>query len=398
MKVNNKTMNQKIINSFNKLKTYCEKEQFKGWDPYDGLNSKLFRATPLRKSALFRLIQIQTFKRNPINLRKLFLIKKDYNPKALGLFLTTYANLYSIDKKKEYLEKLHFFRNKLEELKSQGYSGNCWGYNFDWQIRKLFLFPKYTPTVVVTTFVVYGLLDAYEVTKDKQFLNLALSSAEFVKNDLNRTQKEEGFLFSYSPYNGNNTVYNASLLGSKLLARIYYYTKNEEYKQLARQSVIACINAQREDGSWVYGELPTQNWIDSFHTGYNIEAIYEYQKYTDSNEFNAEIKKAVNFYLKNFFLADGTPKYYHNKTYPIDIHSPAQFIVTMSKLGLLKENKELVDKVLIWTINNMQDKEGYFYYQIRRIMSSKIPYMRWSQAWIMYAMSFYLKSEFMNQL
>ena len=92
-------MNQKIINSFNKLKTYCEKEQFKGWDPYDGLNSKLFRATPLRKSALFRLIQIQTFKRNPINLRKLFLIKKDYNPKALGLFLTTYANLYSIDKK-----------------------------------------------------------------------------------------------------------------------------------------------------------------------------------------------------------------------------------------------------------------------------------------------------------
>ena len=31
-----------------------------------------------------------------------------------------------------------------------------------------------------------------------------------------------------------------------------------------------------------------------------------------------------------FFEADGKPKYYHNKTYPIDIHCPAQIIVTLS--------------------------------------------------------------------
>ena len=383
-------MNQ-LNQSFNKLKTYCEKEQFKGWDPYDGLNSKLFQATLLKKSALFRLIQIQTFKRNPINLRKLFLIKKDYNPKALGLFLTTYANLYSIEQKQEYLKKLQFFKTKLEELKSNGFSGNCWGYNFDWQARRLFLFPKYAPTVVATTFIVYGLLDAYEVTKNKSFLDLVLSSAEFVKNDLHRTEKETGFLFSYSSYKGNNTVYNASLLGSKLLARIYYYTKNDEYKNLARQSVLACVNAQNDDGSWVYGKLPTQNWIDSFHTGYNIEAIYEYQKYTKTNEFDNSIKKGTKYYLKNFFLDNGTPKYYNNKVYPIDIHSPTQFIVSMSKLNLFKENKQLIDKVINWTINNMQDKKGYFYYQMKKGISSKIPYMRWSQAWMMYAMSFYLK-------
>jgi hypothetical protein len=381
----------KIEYFFNKLKSYCEKEQFKGWDPYDGLNSKLFQATPLKKWALFRLVQIQSFKRNPINLRKLFLIKKDYNPKALGLFLTTYANLYSIEPKQEYLEKLHFFKTKLEELKSNGYSGNCWGYNFDWQARRLFLFPKYAPTVVATAFIVYALLDAYEVTMDKQFLDLAVSSAEFVKNDLHRTKKETGFLFSYSSYKGNNTVYNASLLGSKLLARIYFYTKNEEYKELAHQSVLACVKAQNDDGSWVYGELPTQHWIDSFHTGYNIEAIYEYQKYTNTNEFDIAIKKGTEYYLNNFFLDNGTPKYYNNKTYPIDIHSPAQFIVTMCKLDLFKGQQKLIDKVLYWTINNMQDKKGYFYYQIKKGISSKIPYMRWSQAWMMYAMSFYLK-------
>jgi hypothetical protein len=39
----------------------------------------------------------------------------------------------------------------------------------------------------------------------------------------------------------------------------------------------------------------------------------------------------------------------------------------------------------------MQHKKGYFFYQIKKGVSSKIPYMRWSNAFMMYAMSYYLK-------
>ena len=47
----------KVINSFRLLKEYCENEGFKGWDPYDGLNSKVFQALPfLKKSAICRLV------------------------------------------------------------------------------------------------------------------------------------------------------------------------------------------------------------------------------------------------------------------------------------------------------------------------------------------------------
>ena len=50
----------KVINSFRLLKEYCENEGFKGWDPYDGLNSKVFQALPfLKKSAICRLVVIQ---------------------------------------------------------------------------------------------------------------------------------------------------------------------------------------------------------------------------------------------------------------------------------------------------------------------------------------------------
>ena len=45
-----------IADAFYKLKIYCETEHFKGWDPYDGLNSKIFQAIPLlKKSVLCRL-------------------------------------------------------------------------------------------------------------------------------------------------------------------------------------------------------------------------------------------------------------------------------------------------------------------------------------------------------
>jgi len=383
----------KQLQSFEKLKNYCEAEGFKGWDPYDGLNSKVFKFFKLDKVQFFRLAWIQLFKRNPINLRTIMSVPKEYNPKGLGLFLAGYCNLYNSDPKKEYIEKIELLADEIINVKTTGFSGACWGYNFDWQSRAFFL-PKGTPTVVATTFIASALMDAYDVTKNTLYLDIALSSADFVMKDLNRTQKEEGFIFSYSPFD-DTRVYNASLLGSKLLARIYSYTKDETLLEAARGSVVACVNAQREDGAWVYGELVIQDWVDSFHTGYNLECIYEYQQCTGDKSFQKHIELGMNYYLNNFFLEDGTPKYYDNKIYPIDVHAPAQLISTLYCLNVLKDHKELVNRVLGWTVENMQDQNGYFYYQLKQGISSKIPYMRWAQAWMFYAFSFYLK-EFKN--
>lgn len=381
-------MNLQIFKSFNSLRAYCENENFKGWDPYDGLNSKIFQATPFKNIRFFRLALIQLFKRSPFNLRPILIVKKDYNPKGLGLFLTSYCNLYKIEPKQEYLEQIKFLADKIIELQTKGFSGPCWGYNFDWQSRAFFL-KKGTPTVVATSFISYSLLDAYEITKNEAYLDTAIKSCDFILNDLHRTPKDEGFIFSYSPFD-ETRVYNASLLGSRLLARVYSYTKDEKLIDAARQSVLACSNAQREDGAWIYGELEIQDWVDSFHTGYNLECISEYQKYSGDNSFSNIIEKGLKYYTDNFFLEDGTPKYYDIKTYPIDIHAPAQFVTTLVRLNRFKEFQHIAERTLQWTIENMQDKKGYFYYQMKQGKSSKIPYIRWAQAWMMYGMSFYL--------
>lgn len=394
-----------MIPNFIALKSYCESEHFKGWDPYDGLNSKLFQAIPfLKHSAICRLIVIQGFKRCPVNLRPLALVPKEYNAKGIGLFLQGYCNLYKVVCKNPELEtdlgsksillkQIHELANLLISLQSKGYSGACWGYNFDWQARRLFLFPKHTPTIVATNFCATALIDAYEVTQNQLYLDVALSSAHFILNDLHRTDYKDGFIFSYSPLKGNDTVFNASLLGSKLLAYCYKYTGNESYKEASQASVSACCHGQRKDGGWIYGMLPVQSWIDSFHTGYNLDGLIAYEEQIGDHSFHSFIEKGFDFYIKNFFEEDGCPKYYHNRKYPIDIHCPGQLFITLHRLHKFNEYKDVAEKVLDWTLRNMQDKKGYFYYQLKQGFSSKIPYMRWSNAFMFNALSYYILSQ-----
>ena len=365
-------MKTNLLNSFQSLRKYCEAEKFKGWDPYDGLNSKVFQALPFfKKSAICRLIMIQGFKRSPFNLRRLMLVPKGYNAKGIGLFLQGYCNLYkavtenpllenSLGTAEELKQQINELAELLISLQSKGYSGACWGYNFDWQARRLFLFPKFTPTVVATNFCATALIDAYEITENKRYLDIALSAAKFVMNDLHRADYNGGFLFSYSPLKGNDTVFNASLLGSKLLSYCYRYTGNEAYRDAARQSVVACCNGQSDDGSWVYGMLPVQSWIDSFHTGYNLDGLIAYEEQTgDTSE---------------------------------DLHRPVQADAACLSPSIFWGRAALpAGREDSRPIHG--NKKGYFYYQLKPGISSRISYMRWSNAFMFNALSYYILSQ-----
>ncbi|MCK4748874.1 MAG: delta-aminolevulinic acid dehydratase, partial [Bacteroidales bacterium] len=244
---------------------YCENERFAGWDPYDGLNSRVFQTIPLLSSSRFiRLAWIQAFKRNPINLRRLLLVEKGYNPKGLGLFLHGYCNLYLLDSKEEYLAQIRTLADLILKHQSPGYSGACWGYNFDWQ-AKAFYQPSETPTVVASTFIGDALYEAYEILNDPVILETANSVSQFILKDLNRTYDREGnFAFSYSPRD-HSQVFNATLLGSRMLARTYQHTGDADLLSEAKKSISFCMQHQKKDGSWTYSTLPHHQWIDNFH-------------------------------------------------------------------------------------------------------------------------------------
>lgn len=374
---------------FKKLKDYCEKESFMGYDPFDGLNSSIFTIFPfLKKSRMFKLVWLQFFKRSPFNFRKIAGIKKEYNPKGLGLFLSSYCNLYKQEPDNEVLQKIYFLIEKIESCESKGYSGVCWGYNFDWQARAFFQ-PKGTPSVVVTSFVACALLDAYEITKDQKLLKKARSACDFVLKDLNRTYDNDGdFAFSYCPLD-KTQVFNASLLGSRLLCRLYEFTSEKILIEESEKVVSFACKHQQQNGAWAYSPLSFHAWVDNFHTGYNLECIFTYQRVSGNQKFNPYIDKGLDYYLNTFFEENGLPKYYNNSRYPVDMHTTAQLIITLSKMGILSKHQVLVDKVLSWSLENMFDKKGYFYYYKEKYFTIKISYIRWIQAWMFLGISHY---------
>ncbi len=392
----------KIVDSLARLKDYCENENFKGYDPYDGLNSKFFKALPLvGRSAVARLVWIQLFKRLPVNLRPLVGIAKDYNAKGIGLFLDGYLNLIeAVHIMPALAEKLgsetslkaqaQKLAELLIELRSPGFSGAAWGYNFPWQCRREFLFPANEPTVVATNFCAGALLRAAGMFGREDWKETALSSARFVTDDLRRTPHKHGFIFSYSRMPGNDTIYNASLLGSRLLSLCAKSgaENGEELTALARASVTACCADQKSDGSWTYGVKPVTSWIDSFHTGYNLDGISAYEDCTGDRSFHEYITKGLDYYIKTFFDHEtGQSSYYHNRTYPIDIHCPGQLPVTLSRTHTYPRHRDLAMKVLHRAIDDMQDPKGFFYYQLKKGKSSRISYMRWSNAFMFMSLS-----------
>lgn len=399
---------KKIIESLRRLKDYCEKENFMGYDPYDGLNSKLFQAIPFAKSsAIARLVWIQLFKRMPFNLRPVVGIRKDYNAKGIGLFLDGYLTLLDTVRKHPELEKDLGSQEELRErvrelaelltrLQSKGFAGACWGYNFPWQCRREFLFPANEPTVVATNFCAGALLRAADEFGRDDWRRIALSSARFVTDDLRRTPHKGGFIFSYSKMPGNDTIYNASLLGSRLLCLCADngVEDPEKLKALAKSSVEACCADQREDGSWTYGVKAVTGWVDSFHTGYNLDGIAQYEQSTGDLSYHEALRKGLDYYVHTFFNPEtGQASYYNNRTYPIDIHCPGQLPVTLSRTGTYAAHADLARKVLHHAIDTMQAPKGYFYYQLKKGISSHISYMRWSNAFMFAALATAIKEE-----
>ena len=394
-----------IFESFAALRSWCEAERFKGWDPYDGLNSRIFQALPLKKSKFCRLVVIQVFKRNPINLRKIACVPKKYNTKGLALFLQGYCNLYNaisndssfsnqIGKKSIILDIINELSGFLLNLQSKGYSGACWGYDFDWQSKAFFL-PANTPTVVATSFVVEALLSAYKITGVEKYKDTALSSANFIIKDLNRIPHGDDFMFSYSPLD-NRAVYNATLLGSKTLSLIYHYTHDERLKELARKSVKAVCEEQNPDGSFPHSEQVGNKWRDNFHTGFKLESLAIYQTLCKDFSFKDNLDNGLDYWIKHFFVKDkGIAKYYDTDgdSGLIDLHCVAQAIPTMYKTKQIDTpyNQELIENILKWSITNMQDKKGYFYFQKINNIINKIPYMRWPNAWMFYGISYWLR-------
>lgn len=337
-------------------------------------------------------------KRSPVNFRRFLLNPREQNPKGIAIFLTSVVKLSKHGSLPD-AEPFKALSERLIALASlkNGHSG--WGYNFDWQTRTV-LVPRGTPNIICTTFAGNALLDAYEHDPDPLFLEMAAGAAKYLRDCLYREVSDSEACFNYYPH-ARTLIHNANLLGAALLCRVARVTGNTAFLAPALKAARFSVRNQHADGSWDYGECdqPSQRWIDNYHTGFNLCALRRIGRDAETSEFEPHIRRGFDFFLQHFFCAAGAPKFYHDRVYPIDIHSSAQSIITLVILKDLNGNNlPLAERVLAWTMSNMWNARGYFYFQRHRYWTIRIPYMRWSQAWMLLALATLEESRHEGQL
>jgi polysaccharide biosynthesis protein VpsJ len=375
-----------ICESVGRLSRWLAENDYRGYDTFDGLNARFVRPFTFESKFLRTVLQ-QGVRRFPLNLRPLLGVAKGHSTKGMGFLARGFMRLHDAAEEQEWADKAEFALQWLIDNQSPGYSGACWGNHFDYQSRSFYL-PKGVPTIVWTSLIGHAFLDGYDRFKKDIYLQTAVSACEHILHDLNTYPDGEGTCISYIP-GQNSQVHNANTLGASLLARTYSHTRNESYRALATKAMQYTAQHQRSDASWYYGEKENLHWVDNFHTAYVLDCFKHYRDSTADPCFDEQLTRGYAYWKKTFFLSDGTPRYYDYKTLPIDIQCSSQAIDTLvffrdrdpDSLGLAL-------KVAQWTIQNMQDRTGYFYY--RRYspwLVNKTPTLHWGQATMLCALA-----------
>jgi rhamnogalacturonyl hydrolase YesR len=367
---------RQIYESLKRVEKWVEDHDYMAYEPFDGLSSPLRRLT-FGSLFLDRLL-MQAVRQSPINLRPLLGIKPLPSTKGRGYMAAGYITMYRLTGDSEYREKAIRCLEWLMEHKSPKFAEYSWANHFDFASRGG-RYSKHESIIVWTALIGLAFVDGYEHLGEERYLEVAQSVCHWILA-LPRERTESGTCISYLA-TGQSSIHNANMLGAALLARTWRHAGRPEYLRVASEAMRYSCSRQRPDGSWWYAEEPKYQWIDNFHTGYNLSGLKHYIDSTGDETYRAGMIRGLEFYKRHFFQEDGCPRYYHNRTQPIDSQCAAQSIETLADFADVDpEALSLSRKVALWTIRNMQDRDGHFYYRVYPLMKAKAPMLHWAQA------------------
>lgn len=377
-----------IETSIRKLEAWVEAHDYRGYDPFDGLTSFLKPLTA--GNLLLERLLMQMIRQSPINLRPLLGVKPLDSTIGRGYMAWGYIAIFKRTGEKEYKDKAKSCLRWLMENKAPGFPDYGWGKHFDYASRSGRYY-RGEPITIWTSIIGEAFLDAYETFHDKTFLDVAESICNWIMK-LPRNQYTTGICLNYSATGFPGCkIHNQSMFASGFLAHTAKHSGSEEYRALARKSMQYHCACQHANGAWYYGEEENQHWIDNFHTGYNLNGLKCYIENSADDTFAENLDRGYRYFKRVFIEDNGRPKYYHNRAYPIDIQCAAQTIETLAVFSDRdKEAIALASKVAKWTIENMQDKSGYFIYRMYPYVNARMPMIHWGQGTMHRALSLLL--------
>lgn len=352
--------------------------EFRGYDPYDGMNARWLPSWT-RRSLLSRRLLTQAVKRSPVLLQPLLGAPKSVSATTVGYSLLASARLQragaaarqatSVPRMAEFVRRLAVV-DLPDEL--------AWGSHVDVATRFGFT-PASLPNVVVTACAAHGLcaVTSSGLSDERPAVRRV---ARFITDRLARRTPEGESWIAYTP--GEPTmVHNGSMLGAATLIRCGDVLDDPDLVERGIAVARTVCAYQRPDGSWPYAEHSAGGWDDSFHTGFILEALLVATRHEQSDRLDQALTIGGRHYVEAFFGPHGEPWYWGARHYPLDAMSAAQGLEVLPGLeGLVPESSKAYERLLDWCRVHLLLPRGRVAYQVHRRWTDARQFPRWSVA------------------
>src|SRR6185503_9935929 len=92
------------------------------------------------------------------------------------------------------------------------------------------------------------------------------------------------------------SIHNSNAMGAAFLARLGSLTGDVKALATARSAMTYTCTHQRADGACLYGEAAKYDWIDNFHTGYNLSALKVYRADSGDRSFDEQLDRGTRYF------------------------------------------------------------------------------------------------------
>ncbi len=399
-------MEEKIRESIDRFLQWKRQNGYFSYDQYDFWNTKYgiwSKKLYYRNNKLGALFVAPIFVTELLlpSARKLFVSKKRF-PIADAHFIMGHLNLYQITKDENHLVEAENIASELLNNSIPGFSGNCWGYPFDWMTTRG-LWKSGTPLMTTTVYCFEAFLHLYDVTKKSNYLDTAYSILQFTLHDIKDYKIDDNTsVCNYSPFDSSQIV-NSNAYRSFVLVEGYRRYQDEEALTKARLNINFILKSQREDGSWLYAVNDERdNFVDNFHTCFVLKNLLKINAILKEEQISKAIQKGFEFYKKHLLNKDYSPKAFSKlsrfnivKKELYDYAEGISLCLQMRRFD--NEADKIAEKLLAEVIKKYQKKDGSFYTRINILnIPNKISYLRWSQSQLFYSLTNYLLNKKSN--
>jgi len=200
-------------------------------------------------------------------------------------------------------------------------------------------------------------------------------------------------------------VYNINALAGGICCEVGATVGDASVSDLGFRMLNWVADGQQTDGSWEYfskGSGGGVSSIDHFHTAMTLHGLLDGLQVMEERKWQSAVNLGLEFYLSRMFDKNGRPKYFHSKTFPIDIMSSAEGILLLSKVkqdqllwinsSLRQAALEKLDGLVLWSCSNLQTGKGDFYYRIYPLGKLSLGSIRWGQGAMLKALASYLNT------